>query len=229
MTRPLAEPKCDDRAPKVLWKSESARAAALLAAKPDAPQERAVGVERLVPLDEPEALLDKRLVAGLVTDVGEQEAVVRTVLAGTDALADELERGIQTIGRRQQRAVVLRVDQLGMRLEEVAKRQRRREVELYLSASLSLRNLFKTHPELIDTKYDRALLPAPDRLDSALKLIRERVGAGEDRPNYGFLLAYIGHQTGDKALVEEGLGFVKGNESLDTYGALLRGIWLGGK
>lgn len=100
---------------------------------------------------------------------------------------------------------------------------------LYLSASLTLRNLFKTHPELIDTKYDRALLPAPDRLDSALKLIRERVGAGEDRPNYGFLLAYIGHQTGDKALVEEGLGFVKGNESLDTYGALLRGIWLGGK
>jgi hypothetical protein len=52
---------------------------------------------------------------------------------------------------------------------------------------------------------------------------------GEDQPNYGFLLAYIGHQTGDKALVEEGLGFIKGNESLDTYGALLRGIWLGGK
>jgi hypothetical protein len=100
---------------------------------------------------------------------------------------------------------------------------------LYLSASLSLRNLFKAHPELIDATYDRALLPAPARLESSLAMIRERLAAGEDQANYGFLLAYIGHQTGDKALVEEGLGVVKGNESLDTYGALLRGIWLGGK
>jgi hypothetical protein len=59
--------------------------------------------------------------------------------------------------------------------------------------------------------------------------IRERIAAGEDRPNYGFLLAYIGHQTGERALVEEGLAQFSGNESLDTYGALLRGIWLGGK
>ena len=100
---------------------------------------------------------------------------------------------------------------------------------LYLSASLTLRNLLKTHPELIDTKYDRELLPAPERLAAALKLIRERVGAGEDQANYGFLLAYIGHQTADKPLMEEGLALVKGNESLDTYGALLRGVWLGGK
>ena len=39
----------------------------------------------------------------------------------------------------------------------------------------------------------------------------------------------IGHQTADKPLMEEGLALVKGNESLDTYGALLRGVWLGGK
>lgn len=100
---------------------------------------------------------------------------------------------------------------------------------LYLSASLTLRNLMKTHPELLDTRYDRALLPAPSRLEDAVKLIRERIAAGEDRANYGFLLAYIGHQTGDKSLVEEGLKQVEGNESLDTYGALLRGIWLGTK
>lgn len=100
---------------------------------------------------------------------------------------------------------------------------------LYLSASLTLRNLLRTHPELADTRYDRALLPTTKRLDDAVKLIRERIAAGEDRPNYGFLLAYIGHQTGERALVEEGLAQFSGNESLDTYGALLRGIWLGGK
>lgn len=100
---------------------------------------------------------------------------------------------------------------------------------LYLSASLTLRNLLKAHPELIDTRYDRALLPQPARLDAAIKLIRERIAAGEDQANYGFLLAYIGHQTGDKALVEQGLKEIEGNESLDTYGELLRGIWLATK
>lgn len=100
---------------------------------------------------------------------------------------------------------------------------------LYLSASLTLRNLMKAHPELIDTRYDPALLPTATRLESAIALIRDRIGRGEDQANYGFLLAYIGHQTGDKALVEEGLAKVEGNESLDTYGKLLRGVWLGGK
>lgn len=100
---------------------------------------------------------------------------------------------------------------------------------LYLSASLTLRNLMKTHPELIDTRYDAALLPTEKRLESAIALIRERIARGEDQANYGFLLAYIGHQAGDKALVEEGLAKVEGNESLDTYGKLLRGVWLGGK
>jgi hypothetical protein len=100
---------------------------------------------------------------------------------------------------------------------------------LYLSASLTLRNLLKAHPELIDTRYDTALLPTEARLASAISLIRDRINRGEDQANYGFLLAYIGHQTGDKALVEEGLAKVEGNESLDTYGKLLRGVWLGGK
>jgi hypothetical protein len=100
---------------------------------------------------------------------------------------------------------------------------------MYLSSALTLRNLFRTHPELIDTKYDRALLPSGDRLDRTLKLVRDRIVQGEDRVNYGFLLAYMGHQLGDRAMVEEGLAHVKGGEALDTYGALLRGVWLGSK
>ena len=100
---------------------------------------------------------------------------------------------------------------------------------LYLSASLTLRNLLKTHPELIDAKYDASLLPQKPRLDSAIALIRERIARGEDQANYGFLLAYIGHQTSNRVLVEEGLAKVQGNESLDAYGALLRSIWLGAR
>jgi hypothetical protein len=43
------------------------------------------------------------------------------------------------------------------------------------------------------------------------------------------VLAYIGHQIGDRALVEEGLREIAGTPSLDTSGELLRGIWLSEK
>ena len=98
---------------------------------------------------------------------------------------------------------------------------------LYLSASLTLRNLFIAFPELIDAKYDRALLPTKDRLDKAVAVMRERATRGDDAPSYGVLLAYIGHQTGDRKLVEEGLAFVKGSEKLDESRKLLEGVWLG--
>jgi len=98
---------------------------------------------------------------------------------------------------------------------------------LYLSASLTLRNLFISFPELIDAKYDRALLPTKDRLDKAVAVMRERATRGDDAPSYGVLLAYIGHQTGDRKLVEEGLAFVKGSEKLDESRKLLEGVWLG--
>ena len=100
---------------------------------------------------------------------------------------------------------------------------------LYLSASLTLRNLFTAFPELIDAKYDRALLPAQDRLDRGVALMRQRIDRGDDAPGYGLLLAYIGHQTGDQAMVAEGLKAVGGNESLDASRKLLEGVWLGAR
>ncbi|MEY5060975.1 MAG: hypothetical protein RIS45_896, partial [Planctomycetota bacterium] len=98
---------------------------------------------------------------------------------------------------------------------------------LYLSASLTLRNLFIAYPELIDAKYERSLLPAKDRLDKGVEVMRDRAMRGDDSPSYGVLLAYIGHQIGDRKLVEEGLGFVKGSEKLDESRKLLEGVWLG--
>jgi len=100
---------------------------------------------------------------------------------------------------------------------------------LYLSASLTLRNLFTSFPELIDAKYDRALLPAQDRLDTAIGVMRQRMQRGDDVAGYGLVLAYIGHQTGDRALVAEGLAGIGGNEKLDTTRKLLEGVWLGTK
>jgi hypothetical protein len=41
------------------------------------------------------------------------------------------------------------------------------------------------------------------------------------------VLAYIGHQTGDRAIVEEGLAAMSGNESIVTTRKLLTGVWLG--
>ena len=100
---------------------------------------------------------------------------------------------------------------------------------LYLSASLTLRNLFVAFPELIDAKYDRALLPSQDRLERAVGFMRERIKSGDDAPGYGILLAYIGHQTSDRKLVEEGLAVIGGNEKLDLSRKLLEGVWLGTK
>lgn len=98
---------------------------------------------------------------------------------------------------------------------------------LYLSASLTLRNLFESFPELIDTRYDRALLPAQDRLDRALEIIRDRAFRGDDVPSYGLLMAYIGHQVSDRKMVEEGLSLLRGTEKLDRSRELLGAVWLG--
>lgn len=96
---------------------------------------------------------------------------------------------------------------------------------LYLSAGLTLRNLFTESPELIDARYDAKLLPTGDRLTAAVKILRERILRGDDAPGYGLVLAYIGHQTNDRALVSEGLTAVTGSAELDAQRALLEGVW----
>ncbi len=100
---------------------------------------------------------------------------------------------------------------------------------LYLSAGLTLKNLFEARPELIDARYDAALLPKGERLNAAVTLMRERITKGDDAPGYGLVLAYIGHQTENRALVEEGLKAITGTEKLDRQSELLKGVWLGGK
>ena len=97
---------------------------------------------------------------------------------------------------------------------------------LYLSASLTLRNLFATNPELIDTTYDRALLPSDVRMDTAVKSLRERIALRADAAEYGLTLAYIGKQLGQPAIIREGLAEITGNPQRDTIRELLTEIWL---
>jgi hypothetical protein len=100
---------------------------------------------------------------------------------------------------------------------------------LNLSAALTLRNLFGAHPELIDAQYDRSLLPGDERLARVKTLLRERISEGADANDYGFVLAYIGRQTGDKELVKEGLSQITGNDAAVSLRTLLEEIWLDGE
>lgn len=100
---------------------------------------------------------------------------------------------------------------------------------LHLSAALTLRTLFSNHPEMIDTRYERSLLPNETRMRLAIETLRKRITAGQDADGYGLTLAYLGHQLDEKALVTEGLAAVKGTIENDLLNQLLNQIWLGEK
>ena len=94
---------------------------------------------------------------------------------------------------------------------------------LHVPAALTLRRLLTTNPEMIDVRYERAMLPKRIRLDLAVERLRDLIARVErDRQLRGFVLAYIGHQVQDRTLVEEGLGHM-GDEPLR---ALLDAVWL---
>ncbi|MFO0827727.1 MAG: hypothetical protein U0572_06205 [Phycisphaerales bacterium] len=96
---------------------------------------------------------------------------------------------------------------------------------LYLSSALSLRTLFTRHPEVIDVRYDRKLLPNETRLRLAVETLRTRIGS-KDADSYGLTLAYIGHQLGDRAVTEEGLKSLTGSLENDLLRDLLTRLWL---
>ncbi len=100
---------------------------------------------------------------------------------------------------------------------------------LHLSAALTLRTLFSNHPEMIDTRYERSLLPNETRMRLAIETLRKRITSGQDADGYGLALAYLGHQLDEKALVTEGLAAVKGTIENDLLNQLLNQIWLGEK
>jgi len=94
---------------------------------------------------------------------------------------------------------------------------------LHVPAALTLRRLLTTNPELIDVRYGPELLPSRVRLNRAVEQLRDRIVRVErDRRLRGFVLAYIGHQLDEPALVKEGLGHMDD----EPLRALLEAVWL---
>jgi tetratricopeptide (TPR) repeat protein len=100
---------------------------------------------------------------------------------------------------------------------------------LHLSAALTLRTLFSNNPEMIDTRYERSLLPNETRVRLAIETLRKRIALGQDADGYGLTLAYLGHQVDDKELVRDGLAVFKGTMENDLLNELLSQLWLGEK
>ncbi len=98
---------------------------------------------------------------------------------------------------------------------------------LYGSASMTLRSLFIHQPEMIDVRYGQALLPNRVQLMRVVDELQARSKAADRQVDDGFLLAYIGHQLEDRALVEAGLQLIQEMAPDDPLLSLLREVWLG--
>ncbi|NBP52107.1 MAG: hypothetical protein EBU70_13205, partial [Actinobacteria bacterium] len=104
------------------------------------------------------------------------------------------------------------------------------------SAALTLRKLFATHPEMIDTHLGPEILPPRARFDATLSAVRERIAAGNapgapgevqsDRFDFGLVAAYIGFQTDSPDVVREGIGAMHTVRPDDPLVELLQRVWL---
>lgn len=112
---------------------------------------------------------------------------------------------------------------------------------LVISASVNLRQLLTEHPEIMGTRYAGKLLPAPDRVDALISVLRERAGitardgdAPEQlsvRRSAALLLAYLGYQNERFDIVREGLDLIDeiGAEDDRRFANVLRQVWLIGE
>lgn len=106
---------------------------------------------------------------------------------------------------------------------------------LYLSAAMNLHTLFQNHPEMMSTRYARTIQPSEKRAEAIAAQMRQSIKAtrtllGKDA---ALLLAYLGYQRGDRAMLEEGVkGFaerVTGTDTSDrTLLALMQRLWVDG-
>ncbi len=103
-----------------------------------------------------------------------------------------------------------------------------RGAELYLAAADTLRVLFADHPEMIDVTWAEGLLPPREHLDAAVKALRLRLETPNDRASNAMLLAYLGRQMSDSALIAEGLAVLAAESADDPLVPLLRAVWLDG-
>ena len=98
---------------------------------------------------------------------------------------------------------------------------------LYRSAGVTLARLFRDHELMIDLQWEAGLIPNETRLKIAASEIRAMIRKNPGNAGaLGLVLAYIGRQIGDPALVVEGLDLID-DSKLQRQVELLRAIWVG--
>jgi hypothetical protein len=104
---------------------------------------------------------------------------------------------------------------------------------LFVSAAVNLRTLAVTKPDAIGMLFDPSLLPSMKRQDQLLAQFRANL-ALDNKPEFrlpkesALLLAYLGYQRSDPAIVREGLKAYEAQATPEelTLLALLKGVWL---
>jgi hypothetical protein len=97
---------------------------------------------------------------------------------------------------------------------------------LNVGPSLILQRLMTLYPEMIDVRYGPNLLPSRARLLQAVHDLEVRLADPRDRAAIAFLLAYLGHQLDDQAMVRKGLDAFEQEVPESALLPLLRGVWL---
>lgn len=96
----------------------------------------------------------------------------------------------------------------------------------YRSAALGVRRLFEAHPELINSRYAAGLLPDAQRLRLAAEELAEMLDAAGGTIEAGLLLAYLGHLTQQRDLIERGLADLAREQAQGELAEVLRRVWL---
>ena len=97
---------------------------------------------------------------------------------------------------------------------------------LQISAAMTLRRLFMTWPEMIDTKYSLDILGSKERLQEIAADSLKMSEGSKYATDYGLVAAYIGHQLGDSTLMEKGLTIMALNPNEQGLIDALRVIWM---
>ena len=97
---------------------------------------------------------------------------------------------------------------------------------LQISAAMTLRRLYMTWPEMIDTKYSLDILGSEERLQEIAADSLKMSEGSKYATDYGLVAAYIGHQLGDSTLMEKGLTIMALNPNEQGLIDVLRVIWM---
>ena len=98
---------------------------------------------------------------------------------------------------------------------------------LYVSAALNLRAHFEEHPETIGMRFSGRLLIEGARLSVVVAQLQDKIAGDRTiRGESALLLAYLGHQTQDAALMREGLDAMERLLPDDHLAPILRTIWV---